>query len=92
MTGQHTPGPWKWNGAAGIYGANGKRCANVFVQDEIDLPNEEVDANAHLIEAAPELLEVAKGCWGYLLGLPVSHRPDDIWFKPLTDAIAKAEP
>ena len=47
-----TPGPWKWNTAAGIYGINGKRCVNVFVQDEINLPLEEMDANAALIVAA----------------------------------------
>ena len=47
-----TPGPWKWNTAAGIYGINGKRCVNVFVQDEINLPLEEMDANAALIVSA----------------------------------------
>ena len=47
-----TPGPWRWNTAAGIYGANNKRCANSFVQGEIILPYDETDANAALIVAA----------------------------------------
>jgi hypothetical protein len=47
-----TPGPWRWNTAAGIYGANDKRCANVYVHGEINLPDSEMDANAALVVAA----------------------------------------
>ena len=49
------------------------------------------EANARLIAAAPSLLEVAKGALGYLEALPVSHRPDETWLKPLRAAIKLAK-
>jgi hypothetical protein len=54
-----TPGPWEWNGFAGIHGSDVEctRCANVYVEGEIELSQEEADANARLISAAPEMLE-----------------------------------
>jgi hypothetical protein len=53
-----TPGPWEWNGLAGIHGSDVEctRCANVYVEGEIELSQEEADANARLIAAAPEML------------------------------------
>ena len=37
------------------------------------------------------LLAVCKGAMGYLASLPIAYRPDDRWFKPMSEAIAKAE-
>lgn len=38
-----------------------------------------------------ELLNVAKGCLGYLQALPPACRPDKDWFTPLREAIARAD-
>lgn len=40
---------------------------------------------------SPELLEACKWAMGYLAGLPLTYRPYDAWFKPLSTAISKAE-
>ena len=82
METKHTPGPWRWNTAAGIYGSNNKRCANVFVQDEIKLPDDEIDANARLIAAAPDLLALVRS---YATTYPL-----DEYYDKATAAIAKA--
>jgi hypothetical protein len=62
MSTQHTPGPWKFGSKAksnfykrNIAGADGYHVAAVSSRDD-----HEVDANARLISAAPELLEALK--------------------------------
>ena len=74
----HTSGPW-----------------TVFINDNIwfrirDAFESEAEANARLIAAAPDLLQVAEGCLGWLKALPWDYQPDPQWFKPLEAAIAKA--
>jgi len=46
---------------------------------------------AHLIAAAPDMLEVLEGCLGYLQALPYEFKPDPAWLKPLLATIAKAK-
>jgi len=55
------------------------------------LDHVDAQANARLIAAAPDLLVVARGALGYLESLPPSSRPDEAWFFPLREAIARAE-
>jgi len=58
---KHTPGPWKWDyagGAFSIYGASAPNVVNrVMTITKGVIPG---SADAHLIAAAPELLEAAK--------------------------------
>lgn len=90
---KHTPGPWKVEpeddrfvvGAdnQSIYGALARRF------------DDEAMANAHLIAAAPELLEACKVLLAHAewIGTPRGYRLkdfDDV-FKPAYAAIAKAE-
>jgi hypothetical protein len=56
--GKHTPGPWRVNGECIEYGpfvAGDGWCVAKIVRDP-----PETEANAHLIAAAPELLEACK--------------------------------
>ncbi len=58
----HTPGPWKRKGMRGldIHGAD----HTVARTGNLSLPEDELQANARLIEAAPDLLEALKGLVG----------------------------
>lgn len=102
----HTPGPWKVVEGEETGIVRTKRDMVLYVlsanNKAVTMPqllswpvkNDEaaiIRANARLIAAAPDLLEVAKGALGYLEALPISHRPDEDWFVPLRAAIAKAE-
>lgn len=58
---QHTPAPWnvaKPNCGLGIFDANGKSVAAISSTQK--RPNEEKEANARLIAAAPKLLNELK--------------------------------
>jgi hypothetical protein len=64
----HTPGPWSVDRGGAICGAklyeyargnNTRQLALACLHDDLD--SEERDANAHLIAAAPELLEALDG-------------------------------
>ncbi len=66
-TQKHTPGPWK----AYLYGKDsyGRTIATVGANDgnnricelcAVDLPVDSIEANANLIAAAPDLLQVTK--------------------------------
>lgn len=54
MTVQHTPGPWRQEHGC-LVGANGTSILGDGIHNH-DLPDEEREANARLIAAAPELL------------------------------------
>lgn len=47
---EHSPGPWKWDGGLRIYDATDEQVAKV----------EASDADARLIAAAPELLDLVR--------------------------------
>ena len=63
----HTPGPWAWTGKSGsklpvLEGSNGSEVMD-FGDDETFYPTEgnpPGEADARLIEAAPEMLEVLR--------------------------------
>jgi hypothetical protein len=86
MSTQHTPGPWKFGSKAdsnfykrNISGVDGYHVAAVSSRDD-----HEVDANARLIAAAPDLLEA-------LQHLMVAHGEQlDYAFQQAQEAIAKA--
>jgi len=53
---QHTQAPWHVDDDF-VFSINGLRVADPYCDDQDDMPESEVDANAHLIAAAPEMLE-----------------------------------
>ena len=74
---QHTPGPWEYdNEAEGIYSPTHGRGIPVC------LVGRNNDANAHLIAAAPELLEALEAVMG------VADIPTDGQWFPEFDGIA----
>lgn len=66
---KHTPAPWgtcehSWSDTS-IYGKNGKYIAKMSIYDEATEENQEVlesemEANANIIASAPEMLEALK--------------------------------
>ena len=97
---KHTPGPWKvWDGFyPGIEGPNDRSViifgdknenSGVHGGEPEESYSEEREANAHLIAAAPDLLEVCQTFPGFN---NLSHNPDAIanWVVKLNEAIAKA--
>ncbi len=79
MTNKHTPGPWKHvvkygDNSGPINGPDGKAVASIVGNST--RPTEEKGANARLIAAAPELLEVARSAAaiGYH-GMPEGEGP-----------------
>lgn len=82
---QHTPGPWKVDHTM-IRIHNGLAICHVYCPEE----GSEMAHNAHLIAAAPEMLEALKACF-QLNGKGV-HTGNDIELCDLVcNAIAKAE-
>jgi hypothetical protein len=61
MMNEHTPGPWKQNGPE-IYAPEAYRHGSQFydIAHSVNYMDDEGTANAHLIAAAPELLEACK--------------------------------
>jgi len=89
----HTPGPWEFAGknTRGIFGNDGHQVSTMYCKP-LAFPSDisEMQANASLVAAAPELLEACKTVLDIIN--PYSH------IKPLFDAnlllqaaIAKAE-
>lgn len=63
-TTKHTPGPWdicRVN-VLMIYADNGLRIADCQCDDQPDMPEEQEEANAVLIAAAPEMLDALDMC------------------------------
>lgn len=92
---KHSPGPWHWSDRS-------LRCPNsqnvsiildddggmVYRDSPIEAFSAELDANRHLIAAAPELLESAKQALHYMR---LHKYADQAWADDLEAAIAKAE-
>ena len=102
----HTPGPWtiddrRITATSDRYGQKTKVVLIAKMErhrlgsaDRV-CPDDIQQANARLIATAPELLEVAQGCLGWLEYANAQSPPfgpDEAWMKPLRDAIAKATP
>jgi len=81
---EHTPGPWKLTRAFGIneWSISGKLYAGRFIGTARN--QQEAEANARLVAAAPELLETLKEV------IRLSDRKVDEWDRA-KEAIAKAE-
>lgn len=90
---ERTPGPWALEPNGPAWNLKSPDRAEHFLIFLGMLHNNagELEANARLIAAAPELLCVAEGALGYLEALPQHYRPDEAWFVPLRAAIAKAK-
>lgn len=57
---KHTPGPWYYkSGTHGIFGPEGKAIATLHGTPR-GYPNPDREANAHLLVAAPDLLEALR--------------------------------
>ena len=106
MSAKHTAGPWHycrgktgtgcpcgmvWSKPADFHVATAHKAWGDFPDDPVaEIPVEEMQANAHLIAAAPELLEALEGLIQYV---PGGVDRDDIgrpWLKAAFQAIAKA--
>jgi predicted ATPase len=91
MMAKHTPAPWKVNSQKhGIFIMAGNYClastADVRTNSDCRM-NEEAKANAHLIAAAPELLEALKGLFKNNQDIDAYLQAKD----KAVQAIAKAE-
>lgn len=100
MTEQHTSGPWFLDGSVSamnldVVYASG-RIAMMECENE-EISDDQLMANAHLIAAAPELLQAAKCALADLQGImpefePSGDREHPAWqtIEELCAAIAKA--
>lgn len=86
MTHKHTPGPWVISGSS-IWNTETHRAIYASGCKPISKRDEEGQANARLIAAAPDLLEALELA---LANLKPKYSQDHIVVKKLTEAIAKA--
>jgi len=92
---KHTPGPWWIDDdmfIASGHGEDYKTVASPNCMDSTD-HSEEIEANARLIAAAPELLENLIGVTKALSRLIDQYNPDSIeaeWIGNANDTILKA--
>ena len=98
---KHTPGPWTWEEGTPIVSRhwNGRDCAVAAVDwrtlawhEDGNCAGRESGANARLISAAPDLLEVLELCEGNIASLLASAHPRVYgeWLTVVRAAIAKA--
>jgi len=96
---KHTPGPWKFYKGKlrpkfsqvmiiEIRDKTGKSIVKWTGFDGVNLPKKEIEANAHLMAAAPELLEA---CQLALITIESAPRTNMFTRTKLTIAIAKAK-
>ena len=88
---KHTPGPWEWDEYyTGLDGANGQGVLIYSDYEGMSIHGETVaqaESNAHLIAAAPELLEALEKARQWMEDCGAQYR-----FPPEIDAaIAKAK-
>ena len=98
MSTQHTPGPWALGSKSGhIETANAWRMSIAICYNKDSradgVSKEEFEANARLIAAAPDLLEVLELCQGNISSLLASAHPKVYgeWLTVVKAAIAKAK-
>ena len=68
MTTKHTPGPWRKQSNYVMAMVEGRETAIVAI-DPTDIPDSQVEANARLIAAAPDLLAATAGLAEWLRDL-----------------------
>lgn len=83
---KHTPGPWAVKGVGEVVCSTGKTLCDVYSSSD-----EQSDVDAHIIAAAPDLLEAAEAA---LLLLRFAAGPHEAGMvtKMLADAVNKAKP
>ena len=101
MMSKHTPGPWKVEGDSVYYIDGIEADAINLICRCGDPSNERFAADAHLIVAAPDLLEACKGALKWLEGIKLQGseardymsdgQPSDFGLNKLRAAIRKAE-
>lgn len=93
MTGKHTSGPWDTQGGY-VYDSEGRIVCNPHdCLEELGsrISGREREANARLIAAAPELLNVCKAALSLLLDPDATEKDADMVTDELRVAISKAE-
>jgi hypothetical protein len=92
----HTPGPWFVNADNSLLVENKNRLRSIAeIHDHSDTANEELTeeakANAHLIAAAPEMLEALKHMAAWLnSGVIVDGKRPNLMLSVVNQTIAKA--
>ena len=88
---KHTPGPWILKGLT-VYNSNEiEICeSNDFVRANADNTSE-IEANARLIAAAPDMMDALKDCLAYMLDDQSSDVTGAKALDSINAAIAKAE-
>lgn len=84
MSQKHTPGPWE-KVELGVISNKITTYGNYYVHATVDTENEELEANAKLIAAAPDMLALLQEWAG---DEPGFNGPD--WHKRVQEAITKA--
>ena len=90
---QHTKGPWKVIGHKYVESTVGQLICGAIVLKGKSLKDDETNesianANAHLIAAAPEMLEALEKWAQFMID---NYRVDEIsWYNETLEAIAKA--
>lgn len=89
---KHTPGPWRISTALGNDGGGSYRheidpCGVTIYQHLLGRTVPEIQANARLIAAAPEMLEALKATWEFWCGGDAPKEIENM----IVSAIAKAE-
>jgi hypothetical protein len=99
VTGTHTPGPWQlWHDDEGAFVLRSPDDEKVICKRDLGLPDrDEGIANAHLIAAAPTLLDALTLCAHVFREFPEEFNPET-WahvrhtaLTVIDEAIAKAE-
>jgi len=97
---KHTPGPWKWNGVPGksdLFGLAGVQVIANYGYEGMcfsTFNDEQDEANARLMEAAPELLDALTALMQWVENWEPNFTQDDEWpadRKRFRAAIAKAQ-
>lgn len=68
MSSKHAPGPWAYQEDSDAYTHIVRGPGNRFICQLAQTPSAEIEANARLIAAAPELLEALKDLIGWVPG------------------------
>jgi hypothetical protein len=95
---KHTPGPWKLNKEERSFHVcfnHGAGLCEIALVEPVEtragvvlISDEQAEANARLIAAAPEMEKALRLAWAVLIQAGIDH---GIAFKAVEDAIAKTE-
>lgn len=91
-TAQHTPGPWAYENGVIIQKDGGDFGYQIATIDHefSDFPKAVIDANGHLIAAAPDLLEALQNAVGVLQAFATTSQTAALIERECRAAVAKA--